>query len=441
MGDAGPHIPSELPPEPAGSWSTLFQHAREAVFLLSRRGQIRYLNPAWEALTGRSAHSMRGLACRPLKKKGTQPVRLLLQVMAPPVDIVAGRCLTVRRPAPPAKAGPPWWDITFIPLGDDTGHTATIGLIHAVAGVALPPAAVGLSEALIRLRQQAIGRYTFDMLHSDSPAMQRVELRARLASTLNSPVWINGEAGTGRHTLARIIHFNGLTRDRHLLPINAGSLQPFLIRSMIFGAAAMAPGSVMIRDPHLLPADLQAEIVEWYHEQELPPRVVVCGPPDANVIDSFRVAFDALRIELPPLRERLADLPRLAGDIMRHAGHEKLTIAAEALDLLRRHQWSGNLNELWGVLGDAASGTAAASGVALNRIEAVHLPLNMRVPAAAPASRQMPPLDTILEEVERRMIVDALRQSKGNKADAADRLGIPRARLLRRIESLKIAEG
>src|SRR5579862_9715559 len=110
--------PTDRPREPLGSWSALFHHSADPVFLLSRRRQLRYVNHAWETLTGKSGETMRGMFCLPRKKKGTQPLRMLLQALAPPPEVLAGRPATCRRPAPPARLGPPWWDVTFLPLRD-----------------------------------------------------------------------------------------------------------------------------------------------------------------------------------------------------------------------------------------------------------------------------------------------------------------------------------
>ena len=81
-----------------------------------------------------------------------------------------------------------------------------------------------------------------------------------------------------------------------------------------------------------------------------------------------------------------------------------------------------------------------ASASASGRIESGHLPLSFRAAPTRVPHKPAPPLDAILEQVEARMIRMALQKSKGNRADAADRLGITRSRLLRRIEALKIAE-
>src|SRR5262249_13981040 len=98
------------------------------------------------------------------------------------------------------------------------------------------------------------------------------------------------------------------------------------------------------------------------------------------------------------------------------------------------HSWPGNLRELRAAVQDVLS---AAAG---QRIEARHWPLYLRTPRAILPALDGPKLDEVLETVEGRLIRLALGKSKGNKSEAADLLGVPRARLLRRIEILKIED-
>jgi transcriptional regulator with PAS, ATPase and Fis domain len=446
MGETpSPPPAAERTHEPSGSWSSLFQHSADPVFLLSRRRQIRYVNRSWESLTGKPAEAVRGLYCLPRKKKGPLPLRALLQALAPSPEVMGSRPTTIRRPAPPARLGPPWWDVTFLPLRDANGLTGIIGFIKVVGTAGETPHGTGLSEALVALRQQTAAHYSFDLLQSDSPAMQRVQAQARLAATTKAPVWITGEAGTGKETLARVVHFQGVARDQTFLALECSCLQPFLIRNMLFGHAGQAGprlGAIYLKEPALLPRDLQTEILEWVEEQDDPPRIVV-GSRDLNGDDlragrltaEFHSTFNVLEIRLPALRDRLDDLPRLAQAFLRQEFSESQVvpeIAPAALDLMLRHQWSGNLRELRILLSEALTASAG------NAIQPGHLPLELRAPPAKPAAKAAPALDAVLEQMERNMIRLALRKSKGNSTKAAGRLGISRTRLLRRIEALKI---
>ncbi len=431
--------------ELGGRWSTLFQQNADPVFLLSARRQIRFVNHSWEQLTGRSAESVRGMFCLPRKKRGAQPLRLLLQAMAPPPEVLAGCTTTLRRTIPYADHGPPWWDITFIPLQDKDAPSHILGFIHSVeAGTPSTPGG-GIPESLIALRQQAAKRGTLESVPATTPEMRRVVSQAHYAATTKAPLWIVGERGTGKETMARLIHFKGITREQTFLTVDCAGLQPFLIQSMLFGKAAQATaqlGTLFIKNPQFLSRDLQSELLEWFEISADPPRVIVAGHAataddlrEGRLLEEFHTTFNLLEIGLPPLRQRLADLPTWIAKLLSGEtdGSEATPACSDgALRLLSQHTWPGNLRELRQTLRDALSQSNR------QRIEASHLPLSFRVTPPKLPSKKPPPLGKILEEVEARMIRLALKKAKGNKAEAAEQLGIPRGTLLRRIEALKI---
>ncbi|MCE9531082.1 MAG: sigma 54-interacting transcriptional regulator [Planctomycetes bacterium] len=446
MGDQEPAAAAaESPREPWGSWSSLFQRCADPVFLLSRRRQLRFVNHAWESLTGKTSEQMRGSFCLPRKKKGPATLRTLLEALAPSPEVLAGRSLTIRRAAPPGRTGPPWWDVTFIPLHESGGLTGILGFIQVVEPQAAAANAPGLSDALIALRQATAARYSFQLLHSESVAMQRVEAQARLAAGSNTPTWIEGASSTGKETLARIIHFQGVSRERTFMAIDCRGLQPYLIRNMLFGHSAQSGdrlGTVYLKDAAELSLDLQAEMIEWFEEQEEPPRIITGTNETAE--DALRSgkfsgeyysSFNVLPIRLPSLNERPTDLPRLATLLLWRAVGERNRppeVAPETSELLRRHTWPGNLHELSDVLREAL---IASDG---RRLEPAHLPLYLRTGETTARAKPEPTLDELLEQVEKRMIQMALKKAKGNKSEAAEALGIPRARLLRRMEMLNV---
>ena len=448
MADVVLPLPAADPPrEPWGSWGALIGQSADAIFLLSRRRQLRYVNHAWETLTNKSFDAVRGSFCLPRKKKGTGSLRALLQTLAPPPEVIDGRTLVVRRPVPPLRLGPPWWEILFVPFHDVDGLTGILGQIRAIASPANPGGGSGLSDALVALRQREAGRSSFDLLVSEHAPVQRVEAQARLAASLRTPVWITGQPGTGKETLARIIHFNGITREQTFLGIDCAGLQPFLVRNMLFGLVGQTGtrlGTIYFKNPESLQRDLQSELLGWYEELDDPPRVVVGSQlslsttePASRLLDEFVATFNVIDIRMPPLCERLRDLPRLIGEVLRRETiHDECLTngSSDVLNCLGRHDWPGNLRELADVLHFAQKSSGG------NQIEVGHLPLYLRASSASRSYKPLPKLDEILESIETRLIRQAIRKTKGNKSEAAELLGVPRARLLRRMEALRIED-
>jgi transcriptional regulator with PAS, ATPase and Fis domain len=452
MSDAAPRRRGRAGDHAAG-WGALFQQSTEPIFLLNRRRRLRFVNHAWEALTGRTADSVFGLSCLPRTQRGERLDQALAQALAPPPEVLAGGALSVRRPVPPAQLGPPWWDIHFLPLRDANGVLAILGRITAVGASSekVPTATAGFTEALAGLRQRTAARCGFELFASAAAGMARALAQARAAAQTRSPVWIIGEPGSGKETLARVIHFQGVTREQTFLAVDCAGLQPYLIRNMLFGHAGLATGSrlgtIYLKEPSALPRDLQAELLDWLAEQDEPPRLIAgCGADPLREMQAGRIAEEViaawavLEIRLPPLRERRADLPRLM-ESLAPIGAPPLT--APVRDLLQAYDWPGNCRELRSVLIEACR---AADG---KPVEVAHVPLALRRKVGQAQAVQDRPgtsgettllLGPMLEQVERNLIRLALKRAKGNKSEAAELLGVGRTQLWRRIRELKLEE-
>ena len=277
--------------------------------------------------------------------------------------------------------------------------------------------------------------------------MRRIAARADLASRSRSPVWLVGGPGTGKETLARAIHFHGITREQSFIGIDCAGLQPYLIMSLLFGHNGLAEtgrvGTVYLRSPEAMPADLQAELVEWHQMTDEVPRVVVGTTGAAGLSEDFRATFGVIEIALPLLAERKPELPRILAEVLdeeRAAGVPTAGCASDAEAVLMAWTWPGNLREFRDTVRGAAR---LAEG---SRIEVAHLPHAVRRGVAEASAANSgavpaltaPKLDAVLEQVERRMIDLALRKSKGDQTAAAELLGVYRSRLVRRIKALEI---
>src|SRR5262245_35110944 len=93
------------------AWRALFQQSRTPVFVLGKGKRLRFANTAWEHLTGHKLTEELGLVCS--DRSSATP---LAKMLAPPAAVLAGRSERCRRHAPNHRTGPPWWDITFVPL-------------------------------------------------------------------------------------------------------------------------------------------------------------------------------------------------------------------------------------------------------------------------------------------------------------------------------------
>ncbi len=429
-------------------WQALSQNDRTAVFVLNRRRRLLVANRAWEELTGQPAAAARGLTCT--RRASDHPLTPLLRTLAPPAEVLHGQSARVQRPAPGAAAGPPWWEIEFTPLTLDGHLILILGRIDVrrpnSAGAARP-----LSEARAVVRHQAAQHYRLDQATPQDLESARAFALARLAAQSRVPVGLVGGPGTGKQWLARAIHHAGGVRDLPFIALDCAHLPADALRGVLFGPLGIDRpewlGTLYLRDPAALPRELQADLAaHLVGAAGSGVRLMAgfLGDPTAEVRSgrlnvTLYTGLNVLTITLPPLRERLADLPGLVEMMLRRAapvlGRTIAGLSPDALECLCSYPWPGNLRELYATL--LRAGMRAAG----EQIEATDLPLAVRQARTAadlpprPAG-EMLPLDTVLEEVERRMIRLALERANGNQSRAAELLSVWRPRLLRRIKAL-----
>lgn len=444
-------------------WQQFFQRSSDPVFVLDRRRRLLFVNRAWETLTGLSAEQAHVLVCRhPRVPAADAPAEdILAHALTPPPEVLRGAGGRVRRLLPGRQAARRWWEIEFLPLGQDDkqGGYLLLGRIRPVP-VVEPVADIPLSEKLVNLRQRRVERFGLDAWTSELPAMRRLVEQVRLASQVAAPVLFVGEAGSGKQTLARTIHYLSPRRDGVCAVLDCQHLPPTVLAALLFGERAAGRdglAAVYLRGPEHLPRDVQLRLAEWIARNSGPgsegttaPRVFAgCTSAPAHAVraglllDELACALSTLVLEVPPLRERLADLPNLVEHLLERAcsGREVrvTSLSADAWAVLRGYSWPGNLRELYDVL------RAVCGRVSGDPIRAADLPAALRRAAQReqtpprPAERLLP-LEQLLEEAERRLIQLALQRTHGHKARAARLLSIPRPRLWRRMLKLGIVD-
>jgi DNA-binding NtrC family response regulator len=310
-------------------------------------------------------------------------------------------------------------------------------------------------------------------LIGQSEVLKRVVEMAHRAAPTDLTVLIQGESGTGKEVLARAIHRLSARKDGPFVPVNCAAIPEGLLESELFGhergaftgAIRARPGRFeLAREGTLfldeigdMPMPMQAKILRVLQEREFERvggtktltadvRVIAATHRDLDVAvkqGTFRqdlyYRLQGVGMCLPPLRERIDDLPLLITHVLARAGQRlnraPATVSPEALRCLWTYSWPGNVRELQHVLEGAM---VLSDGV----IRPEHLP--PAIQRAQPAAESTPgpaltgSLDEALETWERRMILDALQRTHGVQARAAKILGVSERSLWYRIKKLGI---
>jgi two-component system response regulator PilR (NtrC family) len=347
---------------------------------------------------------------------------------------------------------------------------------HVLAQADKALAHSGLLQENVRLKAQLERHAPHDLDLGSSPRMQAVgDLISKVASA-RTTLLITGESGTGKERVARLIHERS-GRTGAFRVVNCGALPEALMESELFGHEKGAftgaatktvglfrdadGGTLLLDEVGELPLGLQVKLLRVLQEKKV--RSVggtVESPVDVRVIaatnrdvegavraGSFRqdlyYRLNVIRLELPPLRDRRDDVPKMAERFVRRfsdeAGKEIRGLTADALRALDGYDFPGNVRELENMM-ERAVALAEGHNVSLG-----DLPVSVAGTPALPTPlvTTLPPegcqLDDVLGEVERRLILQAIERSNGVRTAAAKLLGVTFRSLRYRLEKLGIA--
>jgi transcriptional regulator with PAS, ATPase and Fis domain len=342
-------------------------------------------------------------------------------------------------------------------------------LAEAARQVAEARARADRLEARVRsLADELDARSSHGQVVGRSPKWQAVLKAATQVASTDTTVLLTGESGTGKEVIARFIHRASTRQNGPFVALNCAALPEQLLESELFGyergaftgahqakagQIELAAGGVLFLDEVAemsLPA--QAKFLRVVQEREfqrvggtrvLKANVRIIAATNRDLRDAvegkqFRedlfYRLQVFDIELPPLRDRAADILPLSeaflDGIGRMFGRSPAGLTSDAKEALLRHRWPGNVRELRNALERAA--ILAEDGL----ITADHLALHRDEPRAP---RSDVPHSTDLNVVERDMIARVLRECHGNKSKSARRLGLTRTQLYHRLEKYGIA--
>ena len=328
------------------------------------------------------------------------------------------------------------------------------------------------------LRQRLDLRYSFDSIIGRDHQMQKIYDTISLVAPTKANVLITGESGTGKTMIARAIHHNSTRQKGPFVEVNCGALPDTLLESELFGhvkgsftgAVADKPGKFMIANEGSIFLDeisnssavLQMKLLRILQDKEFEPvggrdtmkvdvRVILATNSDlasevkeGNFREDLYYRINVVSIHLPPLRDRIGDIPLLAECFLRKYTEENEKpiegIADETFEALARYSWPGNVRELENIMERA---------VVLTRNR--HILPNDLPPAVigddvdlVSSSREpeddLQPLKRALEAPERRIIERVLRKMNGSRQKTAEALDINRTTLFNKMKKYRLLE-
>jgi DNA-binding NtrC family response regulator len=347
-----------------------------------------------------------------------------------------------------------------------------------------------LREENLHLKRALKQRYNFPNIVGKSEKMLALLDLVTQVAVSRSTVLISGESGTGKELIAKAIHAASPRADKAFIPINTGSIPVDLLESQLFGHVKGAftnaiaskkglfevadQGTIFFDEISTISPETQAKLLRVIQEREfmrlggtdiikVDVRILAASNEDLRKLvregrfreDLFH-RLNVISVHLPPLRERKEDIPLLVDRFLeqfcRENGKPPRGFTHGAMKLLMDYDWSGNIRELENAVERAVVLSTHES------MDAELLPESVRtreivkglrlqlaeflppLPGEIGPRNAVPPpsLFEILEEVERRIIVDMLERTNWNQTEAAERFQIPLSTLNQKIKRLGI---
>jgi DNA-binding NtrC family response regulator len=328
-------------------------------------------------------------------------------------------------------------------------------------------------EENLQLKRTLKQRYNFTNIVGKSENMLRVfDLVAQVAPS-RSTVLIQGESGTGKELIAKAIHANSPRKDKPFVPINTGAMPSELLESTLFGhvkgafTSAIASkkglfevangGTLFMDEIATMGMDTQAKILRVLQDrrfmhlggiQEVQVDVRILAATNVDLRQEVREGrfredlyyrLNVISVELPPLRSRREDIPLLSQHFLDFYSAEnnlaQRKLSADALRALMDYDWPGNVRELENSI---ERGVVLSNGPIIN---ADLLPGHITGRSFQDALLEHNPnasLFDILEDIERRIIMEKLERCNWNQTDAAEQFHIPLSTLNQKIKRMAI---
>lgn len=308
-----------------------------------------------------------------------------------------------------------------------------------------------------------------------SARLLKVVEQARKVAIVDSPVLLLGESGSGKEVMARFIHEQSPRRHRPFIAVNCGAIPQELLESEFFGHEAGSftgatqrkpgifelaqDGTVFLDEVGEMPPHLQVKLLRVLQQHEvrrvggntlLPVNARLIAATNCSIRDAltsgamredFYYRIAVVTIELPPLRERPEDIPELVSGMIAHfaavGGGAPPRLDPVASDMLQAYSWPGNVRELENVIERAVL-------LAGDEIKPEHLGIRVSIDFSAfqEATKTLSEVSSAaVRQAEGEAIARALAMTKGNKAQAAELLGVSYKTLLSKVKDYNLGRG
>jgi len=322
-----------------------------------------------------------------------------------------------------------------------------------------------LKEENITLRNQLKGRYRFENIIGESERMQQVFEAVEQVSRSNATVMLRGESGTGKELIAQAIHYNSLRREGPFIKINCAAFPETLLESELFGhekgaftgAEQKKPGrferasggTLFLDEIGEIPLSFQVKLLRVLQEREFERvggtetlsvdlRIIVAtnrnleeDVKEGRFREDLYYRLNVIPIFLPSLRERQEDIPLLIEHFLRRfneENHKNVTLPPELLKVLIEYPWPGNVRELENQMERlvvmAKGDRASREDLPIHFTQGFSLPAGLYTYSRPDGMMHPVPKISVLEEIEKTKLLEALSECNWVQARAAKKLGI-----------------
>ncbi len=331
-----------------------------------------------------------------------------------------------------------------------------------------------LVATALRLRSHGGAEGTEDSrLLGDSPPMRDLRKQVHKLARSQAPVYISGESGSGKELVARLIHEQGPRAEQPFVPVNCGAIPSELMESEFFGHKkgsftgaiedkqglfqAAHGGTLFLDEVADLPLPMQVKLLRAIQEKA----VRTVGGQQEQVVDvrilsathkdlaaevaagRFRqdlyYRLNVIELRVPPLRERREDIPLLAEAMLKRlaadSGLSPAELTSEALEKLKHYRFPGNVRELENML-ERAYTLCEEDRITQQDLRLADAPCAVEGGEASLA--QVDNIEDYLEDIERKLIMQALEETRWNRTAAAQRLGLTFRSMRYRLKKLGI---